>query len=128
MSKVVLDASAVIALLFREPGAEHLTSSVLDDSAISTVNLAEVQSRLVRAGMDPEEAWSDALAPIREVHPFIASQAKIAGGLVARTRTLGLSLGDRACLALAISLQASVYTTDKAWRNASVGVPIHVIR
>jgi len=100
----------------------------MDDSAISTVNLAEVQARLVRAGIDPEEAWIDALAPIREVHPFIVSQAKIAGSLVAQTRSLGLSLGDRACLALAISLKATVYTTDRAWRAVMVGVPIQVIR
>ena len=128
MSKVVLDASAVIALLFREPGAEHLTSALMDDSAISAVNLAEVQARLVRAGVDPEEAWIDALAPVREIHPFVVGQAKIAGSLVAQTRSLGLSLGDRACLALAISLKAAVYTTDRVWRDVKVSVPIHVIR
>ena len=128
MSKVVLDASAVLVLLQGEPGAEKLTPELLTDSAISTVNLAEVQTILIHRGGNAEEAWEDALASVAAVEPFTAEQAKIAGSLVAQTRYLGLSLGDRACLALAISLKAPVYTTDRVWRDVRVGVPIHVIR
>ena len=57
-----------------------------------------------------------------------AEQAKIAGSLAARTRSLGLSLGDRACLALGLTLQAPDYTTDRAWKNLKLGIRIHVIR
>ncbi len=128
MSKIVLDASAVLALLNNEPGADRLTLELLNDATCSTVNLAEVQSKLVSAGLNPDEAWEDTLSPIREAAPFTAEHARIAGGLVAETRTLGLSLGDRACLALGLALKAPVYTADRSWKNLKVGVRIHVIR
>lgn len=128
MSKVVLDASAVLAVLNNEPGAEKLTPELLSNAACSTVNLAEVYGKLVSEGGDAEEAWEDALAPVREAIPFTAEHAKTAGGLVPQTRSLGLSLGDRACLALGIAMKAPVYTADKSWRNLKVGVRIHVIR
>jgi PIN domain nuclease of toxin-antitoxin system len=128
MSKVVLEASALLALLNQEPGAEKLTAEILRDATASTVNLAEVQTKLVREGGDPDEAWELALAPISEAEPFTNEHAKIAGTLVRQTRPLGLSLGDRACLALAMTLNAPVYTTDKDWKNLKLGVPIHVLR
>ncbi len=128
MNKVVLDASALLALLNQEPGAQHLTAELLRDATASTVNLAEVQTKLVREGADPEEAWELARSPISQAEPFTAEQAKIAGTLVRQTRNLGLSLGDRACLALAMSLRAPVYTTDKDWKNLKLSVPIHVLR
>jgi PIN domain nuclease of toxin-antitoxin system len=128
MSKVVLDASALLALLNQEPGAQLLTPELLRDATASTVNLAEVQTKLVREGVDPDEAWELVQAPISEAEPFTAEQAEIAGTLVRQTRTLGLSLGDRACLALAIFLRAPAYTTDKDWKNLKLGVPIHLLR
>jgi len=57
-----------------------------------------------------------------------AEQAKIAGSLAARTRSIGLSLGDRACLALGLTLKAPIYTADRAWKSLKLGVRIHVIR
>jgi PIN domain nuclease of toxin-antitoxin system len=128
VSKVVLDASAVLALLNDEPGTDALTPTLLSDATCSTVNLAEVHSKLVSAGARSEEAWEDALSPLRNAEPFTEEHAKIAGSLVARTRSLGLSLGDRACLALGIALNAPIYTADKCWRNLKLGVRIHVIR
>ncbi len=128
MSKVVLDASAILAVIFREPGAEKLTEEILDVAVASTVNLAEVQTKLVKKGYDPDDAWSDALLLESEPEPFTAKQAKVAGSLIATTEKYGLSLGDRSCLALAIALKAPVYTTEQVWRNLKVGVPIHVIR
>jgi PIN domain nuclease of toxin-antitoxin system len=92
------------------------------------VNLAEVQAKLVSRGIDPDDAWEATLAPIRTSVDFTAEHARIAGSLVAETRSLGLSLGDRACLALALSLKAPVYTTDKSWKNLKLGVRIQVIR
>jgi ribonuclease VapC len=128
VSRVVLDASAVLVLLNNEPGADKLTPEVLSNASCSTVNLAEVQTKLVSEGGNPDEAWEDTLSPIRDAMPFTAEQAKLAGSLVAETRRLGLSLGDRACLALALVLKAPVYTADKTWRNLKLGVRIHVIR
>jgi PIN domain nuclease of toxin-antitoxin system len=130
VSKVVLDASAILALLNNETGADVLTPSLLTDAMCSTVNLAEVQAKLVSAGGRSEEAWEDALSPVREAVPFTEEHAKIAGDLAVSTstRTLGLSLGDRACLALGLALNAPVYTADKSWKSLKLNVRIHVIR
>ena len=126
----MLDASALLAILNDEPGADKLTSQLdlLSDAAISTVNLAEVHGKLVGHGIDEEEAWEAARSPVREVMVFTSEQARIAGGLISQTRSLGLSLGDRACLALAVALKAPVYTADKDWKNLKLGIRIHVIR
>ena len=128
MSRVVLDASAVLVLLNNEPGADKLTPELLSNATCSTVNLAEVQTKLISAGGAPDEAWEDALSPIREAWPFTDEQAKTAGSLVTQTRALGLSLGDRACLALALALKAPVYTADRSWKKLKLGIRIHVIR
>jgi PIN domain nuclease of toxin-antitoxin system len=128
MNRVVLDASAILAVINREPGAEKLTASLLGRAAGSAVNLAEVQTKLVSLGWPSDEAWEDATAPVREVLPFDEEHARIAGDLLAQTRPLGLGLGDRACLALGVALKAPVYTADKAWKKLKVNVRIHVIR
>ena len=128
MNKIVLDASAILALLNGETGSEKLTPELLNNATSSTVNLAEVQTKLVKEGGDADEAWEDALSTIREAAPFTDEHAKLAGSLVAQTRPLGLSLGDRACLALGLAQKAPVYTTDKSWRNLKLGLRIHVLR
>ena len=128
MNRAVLDASAILAVIFREPGAEKLTDEILETAIASTVNLAEVLTKLIQKGYDPEEAWEDALMLKKPPEPFTADQAEIAGTLVSKTQSRGLSLGDRSCLALAIALKAPVYTTEQAWRDLKLGVPIHVIR
>ena len=128
MSEIVLDASAMMALLRGEPGSEQLPVEMVRNSVASAVNVAEVQTKLVSHGEDADEAWEDALSAIGEVAPFTAGQAKIAGSLVKQTRALGLSLGDRACLALGMALKAPIYTADRTWKNLNVGVRIHVIR
>jgi len=128
MSSVVLDASALLVLLNGEPGAEKLTPQLLGNATSSTVNLAEVQSKLVSRGMEPDDAWEATISPIREATVFSAEQAKLAGSLIAHTGALGLSLGDRACLALGIALQAPIYTADKSWKNLRLGARIHLVR
>ena len=128
MNRAVLDASAILAILFEERGAEKMTDEVMSRAVIGTVNLAEVQSKLVKLGHPPEDAWSDARLLETDPEPFTADQAKIAGSLIATTEKYGLSLGDRSCLALAISLKAPVYTTEQVWKNLKLGIPIHVIR
>ena len=128
MNSIVLDASALLAVLNREPGAEKLTPRLLSAAISSTVNLAEVQSKLVSRGIKPDEAWEATISPIRESAVFTDEQAKIAGSLIARTSAFGLSLGDRACLALGIALKAPVYTADRSWKNLKLGVRIHLVR
>ncbi len=128
MDRVVLDSSAVLARLLDETGAVNFTDEFLARSVISTVNLSEVQAVLVRRGWKPEEAWEDATGSIYSIEPFTVNQAKLAGSLIAQTRSLGLSLGDRACLALGIIFKAPIYTADQAWKELQVGCSIHLIR
>jgi PIN domain nuclease of toxin-antitoxin system len=128
VSKIVLDASAVLAVLNQESGAENLTPEMLSSAAASTVNLAEVHTKLVSRGGNPEEAWEDTLSAVQESVPFTEEHAQIAGGLAAVTRSLGLSLGDRACLALGLAMKIPVYTTDRSWKSLKLGIRIHVIR
>lgn len=73
-------------------------------------------------------AWRATLNAVQEAIPFTAEQAKAAGNLIAQTRPFGLSLGDRACLSLALELKAPVYTADRSWKDLKIGVRIHVIR
>jgi ribonuclease VapC len=128
MNRVVLDASALLAILNQEPGADALTPEILSGAAISTVNVAEVHGKLVSRGLAPEDAWEAALSPVREAVAFTVEHAKLVGDLIVQTRQLGLSLGDRACLALGLLLKAPVYTADKSWKKLKVGARIHVIR
>lgn len=128
MNKIVLDASAVLAVLNGEPGADKLTPELLSSATSSAVNLAEVQGKLVNKGLAPRDAWEATISPIREPTAFSAEHAEAAGNLVLQTRAFGLSLGDRACLALALALKAPVYTADRSWKNLNLGIRIHVIR
>jgi ribonuclease VapC len=128
VNRIVLDASAILAVINREPGAEKLTPDLLARAVASTVNLAEVQTKLVSRGWTPDQGWEDATSPVREVVPFDEGQARIAGDLVIQTRHLGLSLGDRAFLALALALKVPGYTAEREWKKLKVGVRIHVIR
>jgi len=128
MNRAVFDASAMLALIQNERGSELLTDALCDAAIASTVNMAEVEGKLILNGWEEEQAWRDALACIGEVVPQTARQAKLAGALLQKTRQYGLSLGDRSCLALALILQAPVYTTERIWAELSLEIPIHVIR
>jgi PIN domain nuclease of toxin-antitoxin system len=128
VNRIVLDASALLAVLNGEPGADKLTPELLSRAASSTVNLAEVQSKLVDRGLSPNRAWEATMTPVADAVPFTVEHAKAAGSLIAETRALGLSLGDRACLALGLALNVPVYTADRSWKNLKLGLRIHVIR
>lgn len=130
MNRVVLDSSALLAILNQEPGAEVFARQfgLLESATMSAVNVAEVYGKLVARGIGAEDAWEAVLAPIPEIFDFDKEQAKTAGWLQPQTRSLGISLGDRACLALAIALKAPVYTADRAWKNLKLKIAVHVIR
>lgn len=126
-SIAVLDASAVLALLFAEPGAERVADVIADSAVIGTVNLSEVAALLVRRGQEPDKT----LAPVREqvaVEPFTSEDALAAAKLSPLTAPKGLSLGDRACLALAKRLAAPAVTAERAWAQLDVDVQIELIR
>lgn len=129
MSIFVLDTSAVLALFWQEPGWERV-SEVLEsgDHAISAVNLAELASKFVDAGIPLAEIPNLVAALKLNVQPFDAVFALEAGKLRATTRTLGLSLGDRACLALAQHLNATTLTADRPWIKLDIGIAIECIR
>lgn len=127
MSSLVLDASALLALLQGEPGVERWESAVAA-AAISAVNLSEVVAKLADAGMSEEEIRTT-LEPLGlEVVDFDAEQAYQAGLLRPITRPAGLSLGDRACLALARARRTPALTADQAWDTVHVGAEVRVIR
>jgi ribonuclease VapC len=128
MNRIVLDASAILAVINSEPGAEKLTPSLLARAVASSVNVAEVQTKLLGRGWTSDAAWEDATSPVREIVAFDEEQARIAGDLATRTRHLGLSLGDRACLALGSVLKVPVYTAEKAWKKFKVSVKVQLIR
>jgi len=128
VSKIVLDASAVLAVINAEQGHEKLTPELLAGAVSSTVNLAEVHAKLLSRGWTSQEAWEDATSPVAEAVPFDAEQARISGDLIIQTKPRGLALGDRACLALGIAFDAPVYTAEKAWKKLKPGIPIHLIR
>jgi ribonuclease VapC len=128
MSDIVLDASAILAIILGEPGAEHLTTALLARSVCSTVNLAEVMAKLSSRGWSEAEAWEDATTPIRAAVPFDEEQARLSASLVQLTRPLGLSLGDRSCIALGLTLQVPVYTADKLWNKLKLPIRVHVLQ
>jgi len=123
----VLDASALLALLFAEPGAERVADVIGEGAVISTVNLSEVAALLVRHGQEPEQA----LGAVREqvaVELFTPEDALAAARLSPLTAPKGLSLGDRACLALAKRLAARAVTAERAWAQLDIDVRIELIR
>ena len=127
MPEAVLDASAVLALLQGEPGGETI-EPVLTECVISTVNLSEVIAKLVENGIDGATA-----VRLTEAQPFrpidhTLGLARITGTLRAETRRAGLSLGDRACLALALALNLPVFTADRAWQTLPLDVEVRSIR
>ncbi len=129
MSEFVLDASAVLAVLFGEPGAE-LVYNAMNNSHISVVNLSEVYATLLDGGMtfDDAEELVDPL-PFR-IRTYRDGHAKQTAQLRPLTRHLGLSLGDRACLTCALSALLPVLTADRRMAEASglLGLDIRLIR
>jgi ribonuclease VapC len=127
VTDVVLDASAVLALVHGESGAERV-KAVLPLAGLGSVNLAEVVTKLVERRV-PLDAIADLLQDFDlDLHPFDEALAFDAGALRANPRARGLSLGDRACLALARRLGARVLTADRAWRGLDLGVPVEMMR
>ena len=130
MSDIVLDASAVIAVLDDEPGSAKAAALMAhsERAVVSAVNLAEVVSRFALAGATDLEVRS-LLAPLSlTVMPFHAEAAFATGRLRTSTSGAGLSLGDRACLALGAALKCPVVTADRAWSAVAGDVEVIQVR
>jgi PIN domain nuclease of toxin-antitoxin system len=129
----ILDASAVLAWLYEEPGADHV-SQYLNNSAMSTINLAEVMQKL-RQNNTPAEAMAVAgtlaALQVRIVEIFTQSAAARSAEIWDIGRRIGLSLGDRCCLALTAEYpNAAAITTDRAWKDlplAQMGLDERII-
>ena len=124
-SRVVLDASAVLALLFAEPGEDRVRA-VLDRSVMSAVNWHEVIAKLIDRGVTDDEIADIAANLPVEIVVVDQKAAEAGARLRASTRAGGLSLGDRSCLALAQSLRAVAYTTDRSWAVIADAVRLEV--
>jgi ribonuclease VapC len=126
-NQVVLDSSAILAVIFSEPGGDGVIG-LLKGGLLSSVNFAEVLATLVLRGTPPNLARGQLLSLGCEVCSFELEDALIAGELVELTKQIGLSLGDRACLALAMRQKATVYTADKIWKKIPLGIEVELIR
>jgi ribonuclease VapC len=125
--KTVLDASVLLAYLQDEPG-EEMVRAVLADSSISSVNWAEVVQKVLAAGIDINKVRQSLQAMGLVIELFTPEDGEMAGKLWSQTRSNGLSLGDRACLALGMRLEATVLTGDRAWESLMVSVDVQLIR
>ena len=127
MSDVVIDASAWLALVHNESGADAVERWI-PVAAMSSVNLSEAIAKLTDRSFSEAEIHEALLRVPPEVVPFDELQAWDAGRLRLYTRAHGLSFADRACLALARALDLPVLTSDRAWTALNVGVDIRVFR
>jgi PIN domain nuclease of toxin-antitoxin system len=126
MNSFILDSSAVLAFLNQENGAEYV-ERLIPDSKINAVNVAEVLTRSVELGHTNESARESFAMLSIEIIDFDEGHAEKAAELRAATRHLGLSLGDRSCLASAILHNATAVTADRQWKGLSC-CPVEIIR
>jgi PIN domain nuclease of toxin-antitoxin system len=127
MAEAVLDASAILAVIQNEPGAS-VVMSALQDAVVLTVNYAEVVSKLVERGATLQDADAAVQKLALSIVDFDLDLARRTGALRAATKNRGLSLGDRACIALGERQRATVVTSDQRWAGAVPGIDVQLIR
>ena len=127
MTEVVLDASALIALIRNEPGAEKV-AAYMPGLHVSAVNICETIGKMLHYGQTLESVERHLNLLPMTVHGFDGTMAKIAASLLPTTRPHGLSLGDRACLSLGLVTRIPVLTTERIWEKVDVDVEVVVIR
>ena len=126
MRKTVLDASAILAALFREPGAGVIETHY-EAGVVSSVNLSEVAAKPSDRGMPSIQAQELLSGLGLAIRPLDERLAYMAGALREATRSSGLSLGDRACLALGLAEGVPVVTVDRKWVDVSEAVGVEVL-
>ncbi|MFE4108368.1 type II toxin-antitoxin system VapC family toxin [Almyronema epifaneia] len=133
MNNAVLDASAMLAYFYDEPGADVVEKVLLTNVCMGAINWAEVLSKVSDKGCVPQDliktlTSQGLLGNSLEILPTTEVDALIIAQLRARTRSLGLSLGDRACLALGLRLRCPVITADQIWSELDIEVSVQTIR
>lgn len=129
MSRIVVDASALLAFIFNERGAQTVAEHLDADAGISAVNWSEVVQKIAAKGKDPEQLgeWVLALGP--QVEPFDRIAGYTAAAMYPETAEFGLSLGDRACLSLAMLKKVPALTADQTWAKIpDLGIDVILIR
>jgi PIN domain nuclease of toxin-antitoxin system len=124
---IALDASALLAFLYRETGHETV-AQYIGDSVLSTINLSEVLARFVRDGHSAEAVLHKIQSTTIKIVPFSARQAVLAANMTPVTRPFGLSMADRACLALAMEHNIAALSADTMWNTVPLAVDIILIR
>ena len=128
MSKFILDASALLALLKNEPGADKV-EPLLGQIVMSSINVSETASILLESEMTAQEVQECLLPLISDIVPFDEEQAFKTAELRKQTKNHGLSLGDRACISLGMKMGLPVYTADKVWKKLQLdNLEIELIR
>jgi PIN domain nuclease of toxin-antitoxin system len=127
MEKVALDASALIALIYQEKGHD-IVEKYLSSAEISTVNFSEVAAYLIKKGIPSKEATALLQDLSLTVIDFNQTQSLQAGQLILTTSAKGLSLGDRACIAMAHERKRAALTADKAWSTLDLNIKVILIR
>ena len=123
----VLDASALLAAIHDEDGAEHV-KPLIDRCVISSVNWSEVVQKLANAGVEIESVTHSLKALGLTIIDFTEEDANLAASLWTRGKKLGLSLADRACISTAIRLKQKILTADRVWGDLDLELSIHLIR
>lgn len=127
MTSAVLDASALLAVLNSEPGAD-IVAAVLHDAVISSVNYSEVLKKTIERKGSPEQVAHIIRDLAVAIIPFDAAHAEATAALYPDTKPFGLSLADRTCLALGLQRRATVFTTDSKWKLVKVSLKVKLIR
>jgi ribonuclease VapC len=127
VSKVILDTSAFLAFANRESGADKVRP-VLKESVVSAVNAAEILQKLVMKNMTLSRAEEYLKRFVNDIPPFDLEHAALTATMHSQTREFGLSLGDRACLALGMQLGLPIMTADQVWLKLGLGISIELIR
>jgi ribonuclease VapC len=124
---IVLDSSAILAVAFREKGADVVTG-LMPQAVLSAANLAEILTVAERNDIDGEKLYLEILGSGLRILPVTQAHARIAGQIWRAHPRSNLSLGDRLCLALAFSLSVSVLTSDREMQTVGMGLSVSLFR
>lgn len=127
LQRYVLDASALLAMLHGEPGGE-LVEKMLATAVMSSVNWSEVMQKALEQRTTVEGLRQDLEALGLAILPFTAEHAEGTARLRSLTRHVGLSLGDRACLAVAADLKLPAVSVDRIWKELEIGIEVQLVR